>query len=154
MYPPIHEKPQAAYSFDRLNMLWDRYPQYHAKSTFATLDALLEEHESYRKDFDDLREEYIEGNYDQFLIQLSWSDLPYRHATMKLIEEVLPDAALHSNPYVDAFMAQFTGIDTDHKACFLFPESFVSHRCKASSRMRRKFTILPFLTKQTWTLCS
>ena len=126
MYPPIHTKPEAKYSFDRLNMLWNRYPQYRTMSTFATLDELLEEHESYRKDFDDLREEYIEGNYDRFLIQLSWSDLPYRYATMNLIEEAFPDAALQPNPYVDAFMEQFTDIDTDHKACFLFPESFVS----------------------------
>ena len=31
-----------------------------------------------------------------------------------------------SNPYVDAFLSQFEDIDTDRKACFLFPESFVS----------------------------
>ena len=30
------------------------------------------------------------------------------------------------NPYVKAFMDQFTGIDTDHNACFLFPESYIS----------------------------
>ena len=51
MYPPIHEKPTNTYSFDRLRMLWERYPQYHEMTTFSTLDALLEEHESYQKDF-------------------------------------------------------------------------------------------------------
>ena len=122
MYPPIHEKPTITYSYDRLRMLWDRYPQYHEMTTFSTLDALLEEHESYQKDFEDLREEYISNDYERFLVQLSWSDLSYRHATMKLIE----NDEFPSNPYVDAFLSQFEDIDTDRKACFLFPESFVS----------------------------
>ena len=122
MYPPIHEKPTITYSFDRLRMLWERYPQYHEMTTFSTLDALLEEHESYQKDFEDLREEYISNGYERFLVQLSWSDLSYRHATMKLIE----NDEFPSNPYVDTFLSQFEDIDTDRKACFLFPESFVS----------------------------
>ena len=122
MYPPIHEKPTITYSYDRLRMLWDRYPQYHEMTTFSTLDALLEEHESYQKDFEDLREEYISNDYERFLVQRSWSDLSYRYATMKLIE----NDKLLSNPYVDAFLSQFEDIDTDRKACFLFPESFVS----------------------------
>ena len=41
---------------------------------------------------------------------------------MKLIE----NDEFSSNPYVDAFLSQFEDIDTDRKACFLFPESFVS----------------------------
>ena len=122
MYPPIHEKPTITYSFDRLRMLWERYPQYHEMTTFSTLDDLLEEHESYQKDFEDLREEYISNDYERFLVQLSWSDLSYRYATMKLIE----NDEFSSNPYVDAFLSQFEDIDTDRKACFLFPESFVS----------------------------
>lgn len=122
MYPPIHEKPIITYSYDRLRMLWDRYPQYHEMTTFSTLDALLEEHESYQKDFEDLREEYTSNDYERFLVQLSWSDLSYRYATMKLIE----NDEFPSNPYVDAFLSQFEDIDTDRKACFLFPESFVS----------------------------
>lgn len=136
MYPPIHEKPTTTYSFDRLMMLWDRYPQYHEMTTFSTLDALLEEHESYQKDFEDLREEYVSGDYERFLVQLSWSDLSYRYATMKLIEqsegrlqtetEGANMDGLPSNPYVDAFLRQFEDIDTGRKACFLFPESFVS----------------------------
>ena len=136
MYPPIHEKPTTTYSFDRLRMLWDRYPQYHEMTTFSTLDALLEEHESYQKDFEVLREEYVSGDYERFLVQLSWSDLSYRYATMKLIEqsegrlqtetEGANMDGLPSNPYVDAFLRQFEDIDTGRKACFLFPESFVS----------------------------
>lgn len=104
-------------------MLWDRYPQYHRMSVFVTLDSLLEEHESYQKDFDELREEYESNQYDRFLVQLSWADLPYRHATRELIESREPFVV---NDYVREFMAQFADIDTDHKACFLFPESFVS----------------------------
>ncbi len=123
MYPPIHEKPKAGYTFDRLDMLWERYPRYHEMSTFATLDALLEEHESYQKDFDDLREEYLDGQYERFLVNLSWADLPYRYATRELVAKAGP---LSENPYVSDFMAQFAGIDTDRKACFLFPESYVS----------------------------
>ena len=126
MYPPIHEKPAAQFTFDRLDRLWERYPQYHTMTTFSTLDQLLEEHESYQKDLEveeDLREEYVAGQYDRFLVQLSWTDLPYRHAAKQRIEETLVP---ERNPYVDAFMEQFTGLDTDHKACFLFPESFVS----------------------------
>ncbi|MBR2527087.1 MAG: hypothetical protein IKE58_01245 [Blautia sp.] len=121
---PIHEKSTASFSFDRLDMLWDRYPQHHEKTTFSTLEALLEEHESYQKDFDDeIRNEYVEKKYDRFLVNLSWSDLAYRYATRQLIEKAeVPER----NEYAEAFMNQFRPLDTDHKACFLFPESFVS----------------------------
>ena len=123
MYPPVHEKTEYSYTYDRLDMLWDRYPQYHAMSTFATLGELLDEHESYRKDFEDVREEYEKGEYEKFLVQLSWADLPYRYATREMIEAAQP---FPENPYVAAFMEQFTDLDTDRKACFLFPESYVS----------------------------
>ena len=122
-YPPVHEKPHLSFSFDRLDLLWDRYPQYHEMSAFSTLDALLEEHESYQKDFDGLREEYVSGGYEKFLVQLSWSDLPYRRAAKQLIQAA---GSFSANPYVEAFMDQFSGLDTDRKACFLFPESFIS----------------------------
>lgn len=123
MYPPIHKKPSPIRHFDRLDMLWEKYPKYHEKTTFARLEDLLEEHESYRKDFDDVREEYEDNGYDRFLVQLSWSDLPYRYATKGLIQA---SPGLTGNPYVEAFMSQFEELDTDHKACFLFPESFIS----------------------------
>ena len=123
MYPPVHRKPEPSFSFDRLNMLWDRYPHYHTMSTFASLDELLNDHESYRKDFDDLKEEYLDNEYEHFLVNLSWADLPYRYATKEQIELAGP---ISSNPYVEAFLAQFQDLDTDKKACFLFPESVVS----------------------------
>ena len=119
----IHEKPTISYSFDRLNMLWDRYPQYHTMSVFSTLDELLQEHESYQADFDELREEYESNHYEQFLVQLSWADLPYRYAAK---EKILAREELPENQYVTDFMQQFQELDTDHKACFLFPESFSS----------------------------
>ena len=123
MYP-IHEKPAVSFSFDRLDMLWERYPKYRERTTFSTLEALLEEHESYQRDFDDiLREEYLKNDYGRFLVNLSWADLAYRHATKELIAGSGP---FPKNSYVEAFMEQFNNIDTDHKACFLFPESFVS----------------------------
>ena len=122
MYPPVHNKPEYEYSYDRLNMLWDKYPNHHKRTTFATLDEILEEHESYRKDFDDVKDEYLENGYDAFLIQLSWDDLAYRYATM----EMLIDITIQRNPFIDAFMKQFSELDTDHKAYFIFPESFVS----------------------------
>ncbi len=121
----IHKKLTYKYNYDRLDMLWEKYPQFHEMTTFSTLDALLEEHESYQKDFEEeLREEYLANEYEKFLVQLSWSDLPYRYATRALIESAdIPE----SNPYVEAFMSQFDGLDTDKQACFIFPESFVSH---------------------------
>ena len=73
MYPPIHEKPAQITSFDRLDLLWDRYPRYHEKTTFATLDDLLEEHASYQKDFEDLRKEYVEMDMTVF-----WCSCPGR----------------------------------------------------------------------------
>ena len=123
-YPPVHPIPTRSYSFSRLEMLWERYPQYHTMTTFATLDELLEEHASYREDFEKVQEEYIERGCEKFLIQLSWFDLPYRYATMKLIQGA---GEYSENKYVSAFLSQFQGIDTDHKACFIFPESFISH---------------------------
>ena len=123
MYP-IHKKPEISFTFDRLDMLWERYPQYHERTTFSTIEALLEEHESYQKDFDEaLRDEYKKKDYGSFLINLSWADLAYRHATKELI---LTSAPFQTNSYVDAFMDQFRGLDTGRHACFLFPESFVS----------------------------
>ena len=123
MYP-VHKKPAASFSFDRLDMLWERYPHYHERTTFSTLEALLDEHESYRKDFDEeIRNEYVENGFDRFLVNLSWSDLAYRYETRKLIESIdIPDR----NEYVDSFMEQFSSLDTDHKAGFLFPEGFIS----------------------------
>ena len=125
LYPPIHEKPPAVFSYERLNMLWERYPQYREMSPFSNLDALLEEHESWKKDFDGpgLREEYISNDYDRFLVQLAWSDLPYRYAAKELIEA---SENISENRYVAAFMEQFAEYDTERKACFLFPESFIS----------------------------
>ena len=146
MYPPIHKKTETPLSFDRLDMLWDRCPQYHGMSTFSTLDALLSEHESYQKDFDDLREEYESNHYERFLVQLSWADLAYRHATRDLIEAA---PAFAPNPYVEKFMEQFEDIDTDHKACFLFPESFVSQFfvitevCKRAESVRTVRNLFP-----------
>ena len=36
--------------------------------------------------FDELKEEYLENQYDHFLVNLSWADLAYRHATKEQIE--------------------------------------------------------------------
>ncbi len=122
---PIHEKIVFPDSFDRLEMLWDKYPQFHDPVVFTTLDELLNEHESYQKDFDDdLRKEYESEGFSRFLIRLSWEDLPYRFATKELIEKSRP---LKLNEFVEGFMSQFSDIDTDHKAAFIFPESFASH---------------------------
>ncbi len=127
-------------------MLWERYPQYHDMSTFSTLVELLGEHESYRKDFEDLRAEYESNHYEKFLIRLSWSDLPYRYATKGLIENAAP---LPSNPCVEAFLEQFADLDTNRKACFLFPESFVSQFfvvtevCKNAETFRPVKTLFP-----------
>ena len=65
---PVHEKPDFQYDFERLNMLWQRHPKYHEMTTFTTLEALLEEHEKYREEFEEVREEYIENDNDKFLI--------------------------------------------------------------------------------------
>ena len=119
----IHNRPAFSYDFERLNMLWEKYPQYHEKATFATMEELIPEHESWQEDFESLREEYMAGGYDRFLIQLSWSDLAYRYETGKLIEKAGP---LPENAYVARFMAQFEGLDTAHYACFIFPESYIS----------------------------
>ena len=122
MYPPIHARPSVPDSFERLDRLWERCPQYHEMTTFTTLEELLEEHESWKDDFEELREEYVSNGCDRFLVQLSWADLPYRYATKGLIESTAPAP---ENPYTAAFMEQFLKLDTKKKACFLFPESFV-----------------------------
>lgn len=123
-YPPIHEKSKFSFSFKRLDMLWEKYPAYHEKTQFSTLEELLLEHESYEKDFEEeLREEYIRNHYEKFLVQLSWMDLPYRQETRRMIEKA---GELTPNLYVDDFLRQFDDIETDKKACFLFPESFTS----------------------------
>ena len=119
----IHKKPEISYSFDRLDMLWERYPKYHEMSTFSTMEQLLEEHESWKSDFETVREEYTQNDYDRFLIQLSWSDLPYRYETKN---RILAEGKLPENPYVKAFLEQFADLSTDHQACFLFPESYLS----------------------------
>lgn len=122
MYLSAHKEPEIPSTFDRLNMLWARYPQYHEMSVFSTLEELLSEHESYQDGFEDVREEYTDKRYDRFLVRLSLSDLPYRYATKALIEKKDP---VSGNGYVKAFLDQFSGFDTEHKAFFLFPESYV-----------------------------
>ncbi|MCR5794617.1 MAG: hypothetical protein K6G61_04635 [Solobacterium sp.] len=110
-------------TFDRLDMLWERYPRYHEKTVFTDLEQLLAEHASFQADFEGLEEDYKAERCDEFLIQLALSDLPYRYATKEIIESCgLPE----ENRYVNAFMEQFADIDTDQNACFLFPESYVS----------------------------
>ena len=140
MQIPIHKKPEYTYTFDRLEMLWEKYPQHHERTVFSTLDALLEEHESFQKDFEDVKEEYINNHYDKFLVQLSWSDLFYRYATKEIIQNAEP---LTPNPYIEAFMDQFRNIDTDHMACFLFPESYVSQFFVVMEVCKRAESIRP-----------
>jgi hypothetical protein len=137
MYPPVHERPEDIRSFDRLEMLWERYPRYHEMTTFSTMEALLSEHESWQEEFEDVRTEYDDNGYDRFLIQLSWADLPYRYAAGKRMKEAGP---LPANPYVDAFLDQFAGIDTDKKSPFSFPGKlcvtvFCDHGCVPEGRI-------------------
>lgn len=140
MYPPVHERAAEVRSFDRLMMLWERYPQYHELVTFSTMEELAAEHASWQEDFEEVREEYAENEYDRFLVQLSWADLPYRYAAMEKIREAGP---LPANPYVEAFMEQFAGLDTDRKACFLFPESYLSQFFVIMEVLRRAEFVRP-----------
>ena len=150
-YPPVHRRKKTILDFDRLLMLWERYPQYHERTTFAVMDELLAEHESWHADFEELREEYEQSGYDRFLIQLSWADLAYRHAAMERIREAGP---LEPNPYVNEFMAQFADVDTDHQACFLFPESYIpqffviSEVCSRADAFRPVRNLFPDEEKQ------
>ena len=127
-------------------MLWNRYPQFHEMTTFAVVEDLIAEHGSWQTDFENVREEYTENGYDRFLIQLSWSDLPYRHAAM---EKILKTGTLPPNPYVEAFMKQFADIDTDRKACFLFPESYIpqffviTEVCRKAEKFRQIRSLFP-----------
>ena len=47
MYPVIHERRPQTFSCDRLEKLWERYPQYHEMTPFSTMEELLPEHESW-----------------------------------------------------------------------------------------------------------
>ena len=68
MYPPVHIRPEESRTFDRLLMLWEKYPRYHERTTFARMADLLEEHESWKEDFDEtLQAEYAAEGYDRFL---------------------------------------------------------------------------------------
>ena len=131
---PVHEKTEYAFTFDRLNALWERYPQYHEKKTFTTLEELLEEHERYRETFAEVRDEYTEHGYEKFLVRLALDDLPYRYETMKLFQASGP---IEMNPYVREFLQQFEGLDTDRDACFIFPESFTPQFFVAAEVCRR-----------------
>lgn len=120
-YPRIHRKPAVSSSFGRLDMLWEKYPQFREKKPLPAMDDLLKEHESWQEDCtDEVRAEYESGKCGEFLVPLSRNDLSYRMETRKRIEEAPPAP---ENPYVTAFMEQFAGIDTARKAAFLFPES-------------------------------
>ena len=146
MYPPIHEQPARIHHFDRLDKLWEKYPQYHELTTFSTMEQLAAEHASWQEDFEEVRLEYEQKQYDRFLIQLSWSDLPYRYETRKKIQAAGP---LPANPYVDAFMEQFADLDLAHKACFLFPESYISQFfvimevCRSAERVQPVRNLFP-----------
>lgn len=146
MYPPIHERPARIHHFDRLDMLWEKYPQYHELTTFSTMEQLAAEHASWQEDYEEVRQEYEQRQYDRFLIQLSWSDLPYRYETKKRIQAAGP---LPANPYVETFMEQFADLDLAHKACFLFPESYISQFfvimevCRSAERVQPVRNLFP-----------
>lgn len=140
MYPPVHEKPEERFSFDRLNMLWERYPAYHERTTFGAMNELTREHESWKKGFLEVREEYFERDCDPFLVQLSWADLPYRYGTKEILENAGP---FPENAYVTAFMDQFRELDTDREAFFLIPESFLSQFFVAMEVCRRAREVRP-----------
>lgn len=139
----IHEKKINPYSFDRLKKLWESHPQHREMTTFASLEEILMEHESYGEGFDELKEEYVQNHYERFLIQLSWTDLPYRYATKDLIEKYGP---MSENSYVEAFMAQFRDMDTDNKAYFIFPESYVSQFFVVMEICKNAETVCPIKT--------
>ena len=139
-FPPVHEKPERRYTFERLDRLWERYPQYHEPAVFSAMEDLVEEHESWKEGYEEIREEYQAGDCDRFLVQLSWSDLYYRQETRKLIE-ASPD--FQPNPYVVDFMKQFEGLDTDREACFLIPESFLSQFIVVMEVCKRAKALLP-----------
>ncbi|MBQ9643302.1 MAG: hypothetical protein IJV26_04610 [Lachnospiraceae bacterium] len=146
MYPPIHEQPARIHHFDRLDKLWEKYPQYHELTTFSTMEQLAAEHASWQEDYEEVRLEYEQKQYDRFLIQLSWSDLPYRYETRKKIQAAGP---LPANPYVETFMEQFADLDLAHKACFLFPESYISQFfvimevCRSAERVQPVRNLFP-----------
>lgn len=123
-YPRTHKKPAAVTSFARLDMLWERYPQFREKKPLPSMEALIQEHESWQEDCtEDIRSEFEAGNCGEFLVPLSRDDLFYRMETRRRIEETPPPA---ENRFVSAFLDQFAEIDTDKKAAFLFPESCTS----------------------------
>ena len=122
-YPPVHKRSPEVCSFERLHMLWEKYPKYHEVRPVPSIDELVGQYESWKADYEEIREEYLSEDFGQFLIDLSWADLPYRYATGRLLEEKGMDA---DNTYVKTFMDQFSEIDTDRKAVFIFPESYVS----------------------------
>ena len=123
IYPPVHNRPEAVESFDRLESLWERFPKYHEMTLSASIDELVSEHESWQEDFGKVREEYFSGRYEDFLVDLSWADLPYRYETGRLIRGRGPPPV---NDFAKRFMEQFSRLDTDRDAVFIFPESYVS----------------------------
>ena len=131
-------------------MLWDSHTKYREMTAFTTLDELLTEHVSYREGFDELREEYSKNGYEQFLVSLGWSDLPFRYATKKIIESSGP---LPENAYAEAFLRQFRDLNTDKSAFFLFPESVVPQFfvimevCKNAVSVRPVKNLFPDETK-------
>ncbi|MBR4445317.1 MAG: hypothetical protein IKS37_05430 [Solobacterium sp.] len=130
----VHEKTEYSFSFERLKMLYERYPQYHVKHPFTTLDALLDEHPRYQETIAQVQDEYMENGYEQFLVRLGLDDLPYRYETMKKIEAHGP---FEMNPYVRDFLQQFEDLNTDTDACFIFPESFSSQFFVAAEVCKR-----------------
>ncbi|MBQ9592455.1 MAG: hypothetical protein IJR36_01100 [Lachnospiraceae bacterium] len=139
-YPPAHVRPPRVESFARLDELWERYPAHRERKTFAAMEELVEEHASWQEAYEEVKEEYRDRGYGRFLVQLSWSDLPYRYETRKRIEAAGP---FPKNPYVQAFLEQFAGLDTERKACFLFPESFATQFFVAAEVCRRAEVFRP-----------
>lgn len=140
-YPEAHHQPDPLIpaDFDRLEFLYNRYPKYRERTLFTSLDQLLADHASYQDDFDseELQKEYKEKGLEKFLVQLSWSDLPYRWAAKESIEKAGP---LRPNSYVDSFMSQFAHLDYDHKAYFMFP---------VTDPVRPSFLVLKEVLKKT-----
>lgn len=150
-YPKIHRRPPLPDSFARLDMLWEKYPQFREKKPLPSMEDLLEEHESWQEDFTpDLRQEYDSTRCSEFLVPLSRDDLIYRMETRKQIEAA---GAFSENHYVSSFMEQFRNIDTDRMAAFVFPESsssmflVIMEVCRRAEILREVRPLFPDETK-------
>lgn len=117
-----------------------------AKDVTITLSEYLNRKPSLKKNIESIQKEFIEKGYEKFLISGYGLEILNRKRTE---EYILDSGDLQINNFIQNFINQFTDINLENDAAFIFPESFAPNYfeamevCKNAKVLRKINNIFP-----------